>query len=126
MDAQNGWRGWPAPPVHGNTQQSETKVNDVPVTVKVNQDIEDLVPIFLSNRARDLQTMLKARDEGDFAPIEQLGHRIAGTAGGYGFDGLSAIGKALEKASRAGHAGDVSDQLARMAHYLETVQIEIV
>lgn len=101
-------------------------MNDAPATVKVNQDIEDLVPIFLGNRARDLQTMRAASDEGDFASIERLAHRIAGTAGGYGFDGLSAIGKALEKASRAGQADDVSEQLARMAHYLETVQIEIV
>ena len=101
-------------------------MNDTPATVQVNQDIEDLLPTFLGNRARDLESMRAASKQGDFALIEHLSHRIAGTAGGYGFDGLSMIGKALEKASKNGHAADVSEQLARMAYYLENVQIEIV
>ncbi len=42
---------------------------------------------------------------GDYATIRTLGHQMAGTGGGYGFDPITEIGGALEESALAQRCG---------------------
>lgn len=68
------------------------------IPVSVDRDLEDIVPIFLENRRKDVQTLRSSVASRDFETIGILGHRMKGDGGGYGFDMISQIGGAIELA----------------------------
>jgi HPt (histidine-containing phosphotransfer) domain-containing protein len=65
------------------------------VTVKVDPDLIDLIPDFLTRKRADLQTLKGAVESGDLATIAALGHKIKGEGGSFGFDAMSEIGNWL-------------------------------
>jgi len=90
-------------------------------TVQVDRDLEDIVPGFLANRRKDLQTIRHSLGQQDFATIQMLSHRMKGDGGGYGFDRITEIGGVMElAASRRDHAAleqhaaDLEDFLTRV------------
>jgi HPt (histidine-containing phosphotransfer) domain-containing protein len=91
------------------------------ITIHINQDLEEIVPGFLENRRRDVQTLETALQENNLAQIHLIGHRMKGDGGGYGFDAISMIGAALEQAAAGEdrdairrHTADLIDFLARV------------
>jgi histidine phosphotransfer protein HptB len=71
-----------------------------PILVEISRDLEDIVPLFLENRKKDLQTLRVAITTQGFATLQTLGHRMKGDGGGYGFDAISSIGARLETAAK--------------------------
>jgi histidine phosphotransfer protein HptB len=71
-----------------------------PIPVEISRDLEDIVPTFLENRRKDLQTLRVAVGAQDFAILQTLGHRMKGDGGGYGFHAISTIGARLEAAAK--------------------------
>src|ERR1700704_6458292 len=69
------------------------------ITVYIDQGLEEIVPGFLENRRRDVQTLEASLQENNLAQIQLIGHRMRGDGGGYGFDAISLIGAALEQAA---------------------------
>jgi histidine phosphotransfer protein HptB len=69
------------------------------ITVSVDPDLEDIIPVFLANRQKDIQTLRLSLGGKDFRTIQILGHRMKGDGGGYGFQAISDIGTALEQAA---------------------------
>ena len=74
-----------------------------PITVTIAKDLEDLVPTFLKNRAKELDTLRAALAGGDLEQTRQLGHRMKGVGNSYGFELVSTGGtaKALTDAGLA-------------------------
>ena len=66
------------------------------IQVVVDSSIEDLIPVYLENRREDIKSISASLAEGEYEPIKILGHSMKGSGGGYGFDGSSEIGQALE------------------------------
>ncbi len=64
--------------------------------VKVESMLESIMPVFLKSITEDLLKLRAAVDAQDFATLQALGHKIKGSAGGYGFDVLGAIARDLE------------------------------
>jgi HPt (histidine-containing phosphotransfer) domain-containing protein len=85
------------------------------ITVSIDRDLEDIVPIFLANRRKDVRTLRESVQRKDFETIRMLGHRMKGDGGGYGFHTVSEIGGALEFA--AGRHD--SPAIERLTHQLE-------
>ena len=56
-----------------------------PIIVTVAKDLEDLVPTFMKNRAKELDTLRTALAGGDFEQLRQIGHRMKGVGNSYGF-----------------------------------------
>ena len=90
-------------------------------TVRIDRDLEDIVPIFLSNRQKDLQTIRHSLGQQDFATIQMLSHRMKGDGGGYGFDRITEIGGVMElaalrrdHAALEQHAAELEDFLTRV------------
>jgi len=69
------------------------------ITVQIDRDLEDIVPVFLANREKDLETIRRALVERDFESIRILGHRMKGDGGGYGFSRITEIGGVMELAA---------------------------
>ena len=57
--------------------------------VYIDEDLEDLIPGFLDNRANDITEMSAALSRKDFESIKDFGHKMQGAGGGYGFDAIS-------------------------------------
>jgi HPt (histidine-containing phosphotransfer) domain-containing protein len=91
------------------------------LTVHIDPDLEEIVPGFLANRRRDVQTLETALHQNDLQTIHIIGHRMKGDGGGYGFDAISMMGAALELAAAREdrvaiqrHTAELIDFLARV------------
>ncbi len=94
-----------------------------PDEIKVDPDLREIVPGFLSNRKKDLEALERALESGDFATISGLGHVLKGLGGGYGFPRVTEIGDALERAAKAAQIASVRNQIDALRSYLEGVRV---
>jgi HPt (histidine-containing phosphotransfer) domain-containing protein len=94
-----------------------------PIIVTVAKDLEDLVPTFMTNRGKELETLRQALAAGDFEQMRQLGHRMKGVGNSYGFEKVSLLGKQIEDGAKAGDRDGLDARLAEYADYLARVQI---
>jgi HPt (histidine-containing phosphotransfer) domain-containing protein len=94
-----------------------------PIIVTVAKDLEDLVPTFMKNRGKELETLRAALAAGDFDQMRQLGHRMKGVGNSYGFEKVSQLGKQVEDGAKAGDRDSLGTCLAEYADYLARVQI---
>ena len=93
------------------------------LVVNVDPDIEEIVPIFLQDSRDDVESIMKALQQGDFETIRILGHSMKGAGGGYGFDDITDIGQYLEQAAKEKNSGMVTKQVEYLAAYLERVVV---
>ena len=98
-------------------------MNDNPYRVIVAKDLEDLIPVFMSNRKKELDTLRVALASADFEQLRQLGHRMKGVGNSYGFEKVSALGKQIEDGAKTGDRGVLGAHIADYADYLGRVQI---
>ena len=96
-------------------------MSDQPIPVTVAKDLEDLIPTFMTNRNKELETLRVALGAGDMEQLRQLGHRMKGVGISYGFEKVSLLGKQIEDGAKAtDRAGleaiivDYTDYLARV------------
>jgi len=93
------------------------------ILITVDRDLEDLIPGFMARRHEDVGKLRGALEAGDAETLRVIGHSMKGTGGGYGFDGLSEIGAAIESAAKAGDLERARDGLARLENYLARVRV---
>jgi HPt (histidine-containing phosphotransfer) domain-containing protein len=94
-----------------------------PIIVTVAKDLEDLVPTFMKNRGKELETLRAALAASDFEQMRQLGHRMKGVGNSYGFEKVSLLGKRVEDGAKASDRDALGACLAEYADYLARVQI---
>jgi histidine phosphotransfer protein HptB len=94
-----------------------------PITVEISRELEDIVPIFLANRQKDLQTLRDALGVEDFRTLQTLGHRMKGDGGGYGFDQISAIGSRLEIAAKQQDQSTIETLIVQLEDFLRRVTV---
>jgi HPt (histidine-containing phosphotransfer) domain-containing protein len=91
--------------------------------VTVARDLEDLIPVFMSNRRKELDTLRVALASADFDQLRQLGHRMKGVGYSYGFDHVSTLGKHIEEGARSGDRAALEARIGEYADYLAKVEI---
>jgi HPt (histidine-containing phosphotransfer) domain-containing protein len=91
--------------------------------VKVAKDLEDLIPVFMSNRHKELDTLRAALAAADFERLRQLGHRMKGVGNSYGFARVSVLGKHIEDGARSGDRAALQAAISDYEDYLSKVQI---
>jgi HPt (histidine-containing phosphotransfer) domain-containing protein len=94
-----------------------------PYKVKVDKDLEDLIPTYMSNRRKELDALRAALAAVDFEQLRQLGHRMRGVGNSYGFDDVTDLGKLIEEGARAGDKAGLEKHIARYGDYLSRVEI---
>jgi len=95
----------------------------VPV-VKVDAELADLIPNYMSNRWADLRTARQLLIARDFDELSRMAHRIRGSAASYGFVALGDIIQVLETAAVEQDAAATEVQLGAFEAFLHTVRIE--
>ncbi len=101
-----------------NEQSSKEKIK-----VSVDPEIMDLIPGFLDNREKDIRSMLKALENGDYKTIRTLGHSMKGSGGGYGFDAIGDIGSLLEQEAESRNIEGIRRGIDELSTYLERVDV---
>lgn len=100
--------------------------DDQALKIEIPQGLAKLVPGFLSNRQVDLQQATDALGDEDWDTLAMIGHRLYGTAGSYGFDGLADIGRDVEQAASGRDSQHMMNCLDSWQHYLEQVRVVYV
>src|SRR5436309_15720802 len=98
-------------------------MNDEAYKVKVAKDLEDLIPAFMRNRNKEVETLRVALASADFEQLRQLGHRMKGVGNSYGFSHVSTLGKYIEDGARSGDRAGLASRIAEHADYLSKVKI---
>lgn len=93
------------------------------ITVEIDRDLEEIVPIFLTNRKNDLQTLRNALTTRDFMTLQTLGHRMKGDGGGFGFDRITEIGAAMETAAKLQDHATIEEHIAQLEDFLRRVTV---
>jgi HPt (histidine-containing phosphotransfer) domain-containing protein len=93
------------------------------IIVTVDEELQDMIPGYLENRRKDVAEIVAALQRGDFEAIRFLGHNMKGSGGGYGFDGISEIGRACEDAAKRSQAQEIREQVDRLQAYLDSVEV---
>jgi HPt (histidine-containing phosphotransfer) domain-containing protein len=91
--------------------------------VTVDRGIEDLIPVFLANRQKEVDTLRVALAAADFEQLRQLGHRMKGVGNSYGFDHVSTLGHHIEQGARSGDRASLEATISEYADYLSKVKI---
>lgn len=98
-------------------------MTDNAYTVVVGKDLEDLVPVFMDNRKKEVETLRAALNALDFEQLRQLGHRMKGVGNSYGFSKVSELGKSIEDGARSGDRDALNAMIADYADYLARVKV---
>jgi HPt (histidine-containing phosphotransfer) domain-containing protein len=93
------------------------------LTVTVAKDLQDLIPVFMTNRAKEVETLRGAVAKSDFEQLKQLGHRMKGVGRSYGFITVSDIGKRIEDAAAKADRGAIASAIGEYADYLSKVKV---
>jgi len=98
-------------------------MNENDCKVIVQKDLEDLIPVFMRNRHKELDSLRAAVAAADFEQLRQLGHRMKGVGNSYGFTHISTLGKYIEDGARAGDRASLQTRISEYKEYLSKVQI---
>src|SRR5438552_18042296 len=96
-------------------------MNDKAYKVTVAKDLEDLIPAFMRNRNKELETLKVALAAADFEQLRQLGHRMKRLGNSYRFPPASALGQEIEDPARTGARASLDAHIARCGGDLSTV-----
>ena len=98
-------------------------MNENDCKVIVQKDLEDLIPVFMRNRHKELDALRVALAAADFEQLRQLGHRMKGGGNSYGFTHVSTLGKYIEDGARSGDRASLQARISEYEEYLSKVQI---
>jgi HPt (histidine-containing phosphotransfer) domain-containing protein len=73
----------------------------VPILVQADPEIADLLPQYLGRRRAELLALQAALQAADVGALQRAGHRIKGSAAGYGCAALGELAAQLDAAARA-------------------------
>jgi len=93
------------------------------IQVEIDQELKQIIPDYLESRRSDCAEVKRLLARGDMASIQILAHRMKGSGGSFGFDEISAIGEALERASQLANMEGIKSAVERLERYLAGVSV---
>lgn len=94
-----------------------------PETVRVHEDLADLIPFFMAKRQEDLKAWEDALAREDVETLGAIGHRMKGTCASFGFMALTEMGRDLEAMARNKALDQAAALLESCRAYLASVQV---
>lgn len=95
------------------------------ITVRVDPDLEELIPIFIDNRKEELQELKKFFREKNTEEMKKIGHSMKGCGSIYGFHAISFIGEELEEEAKNNNLEKIENLIDNLDTYLSSVKVEI-
>ena len=93
------------------------------IIVHVDVDLKPIIPRFFELRNEDIDVINKNLEKNDYETIMRIGHSMKGAGGGYGFDYISEIGMAIERAAKENNTADIKRWVDELSIYLEKVEV---
>ena len=94
--------------------------------IQVDRELEDLMPLFMDTRKRDLDGLAKGLTSNDFAALRVIGHGMKGSGGAFGFQLVTDIGDIIEASALKNDAATIEQQLAVLRDYLARVEVQYI
>ena len=94
--------------------------------IKIDADIQPLIPKFFQNLKADILLLRKAVAEESTEVLVELGHKSKGAAGSYGFHPLREIFNKIELSGENGDFPLVLKFLDEATVYIDNVKIEYI
>ena len=94
-----------------------------PVVVVVDRDLEELIPVFMANRRKDLEELGQALSTTDLEQVRFISHRLKGAAGSYGFSVIEELAQALEFAADGGDLAGATRLVETYRDLVESLDI---
>ena len=91
--------------------------------IKIDPDLEELIPGFLENRVKDVASLQEALTDENYQTMQSIGHSLKGVGGGYGFDGMSELGAGIEAAAKQQDISDLSELIKKLDQYMQNIEI---
>jgi HPt (histidine-containing phosphotransfer) domain-containing protein len=95
-------------------------------TVEIDEDLEEIVPIFLDNRNKEIILLKQHLADKAINEIQTIGHKLAGNAGSYGFDALGEVGAKLEDASKSENWETIETCINQIENYMAGVEVKFI
>ncbi len=92
-------------------------------TAVVAKDLEDLIPVFIKNRNKEIDLLRAALGSGDYEQLKQISHRMKGVGNSYGFAPISKFGKTIEDGARTSDNAAIEACIGDYVDYLQKVQV---
>ena len=99
-------------------------MNNETYKVTVAKDLEDLIPVFMNNRRKEVESLRAALSAADFEQLRPLGHRKKGVGNSYGFERISLFGKNIEEGASSGDRASLDACINEYKDYLSKLQVE--
>jgi len=98
-------------------------MTDQHIDVSVEKDLEDLIPTYMANRAKEVATLRTLLAVGDLEQLSGVGHRMKGVGEPYGFNKVSSLGKLIQEYAKNGDRFGIEKCIDEYADYLPRVHI---
>ena len=93
------------------------------IRIRVDPVLQELIPGYLENRGKDLLVYQQALENENFDTIGILGHSMKGSGGGYRFNDLSSIGRAIEKAAMNKDKESIRQSIIDLEEFLKRLEV---
>lgn len=93
------------------------------IIVHIDRDLEDLIPGFLENRIKDVESLRSAATANDYIALKHIGHNLKGVGGGYGFSRITDLGADIEAAAKVNDIKTINELIDSYADYLGRVEV---
>lgn len=93
------------------------------IIVKVDLELQEIVPGFIDKRKKDLPDLWDCLNKKDFTTLQTLGHRLKGNAGGYGFDYIGSLGSEIEDGAKFKNAPKIEAAITELEDYLFRLEV---
>ena len=91
--------------------------------VKIDPDLEDIIPRFLEIRQENIAAIATALDSDNFEAVVRIGHSMKGAGAGYGFDYITDIGKTIEDCAKMKDGAKIKTCVNELSDYLNNIDI---
>lgn len=106
-----------------NRGRPDATPGDEKIRIHIDPDLKELIPGYLENRRKDIREILRSLDQENMRPIQLLGHSMKGSGGGYGFDFISEIGRAIEAAAKEKSGKNIKGYITKLENFLDRVEV---
>ena len=94
-----------------------------PIELSVDPGLKELVPGFIANRRKDVETIGRALNSGNLDAIGVVGHNIRCFSRVYGFDDLTALGEEIQQAAAERSLMRIAHAQSRLADYISRLKV---
>ena len=77
---------------------------------------------YLGNITHELQTLIAAAAEADYATMQRIGHKLHGSGASFGFPRITELGSAMEQAAKDHNLGSARGAVSQFTSYLEQLR----